>query len=325
MILLTGGSGLVGSFLLEKLIDSGKQVRAIYNKTPISQKASPNLQQVQCNILDVVTLEKVMEGVDEVYNCAGFVSFSPKFKEQLYKVNVEGTANVVNAALGAGVRKMVHISSVAALGRIREDVMIDETMKWTEETSNSLYGHSKFLGEMEVWRGMAEGLDAAIVNPSIIVGPANWNESSTKIFKTVYDGLDWYTNGSTGYVDVRDVADAMITLMESNTSAEKFVLSGHNVSYRQMMNLVADAFGKKHPSKELRPGIAKIYWRFEALKSFFTGADPLITEETTRTALAKVKFDNKKFLAAFPNFKYRPFEDTIEWTAKGLQQKLNMQ
>lgn len=325
MILVTGGSGLVGSFLIQHLIDSGRQVRAIFNKTPLPQKNAHNLEQFSCNILDVVSLERAMEGVKEVYNCAGYVSFSPKHKAQLYKVNVEGTANVVNAALGAGVRKMVHISSVAALGRIREDVAINEKMQWTEETSNSIYGHSKFLGEMEVWRGIAEGLDAAIINPSIIVGPANWNESSTKIFKTVYDGLDWYTRGSTGYVDVRDVVDTMEILMNSEVSAEKFIISGHNVGYHDTLNLIADAFGKKRPSKELSPLLAKIYWRFEALKGFFTGNDPLITEETTRTAMAKVNFDNSKFLNSFPRFSYRPFEETIKWTALGLQQKLNKQ
>lgn len=323
MVLVTGGSGLVGSELITALLSCGKQVRAIYNKTKLPHAHHPALEQVKCNVLDVIALEEAMAGVEEVYNCAGFVSFSSRDKETLYKINIEGTANVVNAALDAGVKKMVHISSVAALGRIREDKPVDETMQWTEETSNSIYGHSKYMGEMEVWRGIAEGLNAVIVNPSIIFGPGDWSSGSSQIFKNVYDEFGWYTLGSSGFVDVRDVVKAMRMLMESDISGEKFIISGENATYKEVFDMMADAFGKRRPSKKVTPLIAAIVWRLEALKSRITGSNPLITKETATTSLAKVTFDNRKLLEALPHFSYTPLKETIQWTVGALQQKLN--
>ncbi|MFZ4059304.1 MAG: NAD-dependent epimerase/dehydratase family protein, partial [Ferruginibacter sp.] len=303
-VLVTGGSGLVGSVLIEQLLQSGKNVTAIFNTTPLPHFNSNQLTQVQCNILDVIGLSEAMQGVTQVYHCAAMVTFNPKRKAELFKINVEGTANVVNAALDAGVKKLVHVSSVAALGRIRKDEVINETMNWTEETSNSNYGQSKYLGELEVWRGMGEGLEAAIVNPSIILGAGNWNSGSSQVFKSVYDEFPWYTNGTTGFVDVRDVVAAMIALMESDISEQRYILSAENKTYREVFNLMADAFGKKRPHKEVTPFIAGLVWRLEALKSRFTGKDPLITKETAATALAKVQFDHSKIIAALPNFKF---------------------
>jgi nucleoside-diphosphate-sugar epimerase len=267
-------------------------------------------------------LSEAMQGVTQVYHCAAVVTFNPKRKAELFKINVEGTANVVNAALDAGVKKLVHVSSVAALGRIRKDEVVNETMNWTEETSNSNYGQSKYLGELEVWRGMGEGLEAAIVNPSIILGAGNWNSGSSQVFKSVYDEFPWYTNGTTGFVDVRDVVAAMIGLMESDISGQRYILSAENKTYREVFNLMADAFGKKRPHKEVTPFIAGLVWRLEALKSRFTGKEPLITKETAATALAKVQFDHSKILAALPNFKFHSIEDTIQHSCQLLLQRL---
>jgi dihydroflavonol-4-reductase len=319
MILVTGGSGLVGSELITQLLQQGNVVKAIYNKTPLPNFNSPNLHQVQCNILDVIGLQEAMQGVTHVYHCAAIVSFNPKQKQNLFKVNIEGTANVVNAALEAAVKKMVFVSSVAALGRIREDKPIDETMNWTPETSNSIYGQSKYLAEMEVWRGIAEGLDAVMVNPSIILGNGNWDDSSTKIFKSVYEEFPWYTDGSTGFVDVKDVAKAMINLMESPITAQRFIISAENKTYQQVFNLIANGFGKKQPQKKVTPFIAAIAWRLERIKSWFTKKEPLLTKETTTTALAKVTFDNSKLLNALPNFKYNKIDDTVERVCRELK------
>ncbi len=323
MILVTGGAGLVGAALIEKLLQEGKYVKAIYNKTPLPAFNNSRLQQVQCDILDVVKLEEVMEGVNELYHCAGLVSFHKKDIERLYKINVEGTANVVDAAINAGVKKMLHVSSVAALGRIRVGEVINEKMQWTPETSNSRYGQSKYLGEMEVWRGIAEGLNAVIVNPTIILGPGNWEDGSTAIFKSAYNEFPWYTTGTTGFVDVRDVVKAMIQLMESDISAEKFVVSGHNATYQNVFNGIADAFNKKRPYKKVTPFLASMVSKWEALKSLITGKAPLITKETAATALATANFDNSKLLQFLPGFAYLPLEQTIKETCKVLQQKLN--
>jgi dihydroflavonol-4-reductase len=312
MILVTGGAGLLGKCLIEKLLQSGEIVKAIYNKTAITDCDNPHLILEQCDILDVYALEDVMHDVTEIYHCAGLVSFNPKDEKKLYSINVEGTANVVNAALYAGVRKLVHVSSVAALGRIRPGELINEKMEWTPETSNSRYGYSKYLGEIEVWRGVAEGLNAVVINPSIILGAGNWNEGSTKLFKSVYDEFPWYTEGISGFVDVQDVAAAMIALMESDITGEKFIVSAENISYQHLFNLIATSFGKKEPSKKVTPFMAALTWRLEKIKSKFSGSSPLLTKETANTAMTKVEYDNRKLLQAIPHFKYTEINSGIQ-------------
>ncbi len=323
MILVTGGAGLLGAALITELLADGKKVRAIYNKTPLPNFNSNNLEQLQCNILDVVGLEEAMAGIEEIYHCAAIVTFNPKRKMEMFKINIEGTANVVNIALEAGVKKMLHVSSVAALGRIREDELINETMNWTEETSNSNYGQSKYLAELEVWRGIGEGLNAVMVNPVVILGAGDWNSGSSKLFQTAYNEFPWYAEGTTGFVDVRDVVKIMMQLMESDITAQRFIVSAENRSYRDVFSLMAKAFNKKPPHKIVTPLIAKIVWRLEALKSLFTKQDPLVTKETAKTALAKVNFDNSKLKKYLPQFNYRKIEETIAETCAAFQHKLN--
>jgi dihydroflavonol-4-reductase len=322
MILVTGGAGLLGNALINALVQKGENVKAIYNKTPL-QHFYAGVEQIQCDILDVITLEEVMQDVTQIYHCAGLVSFHKNDADRLYKINVEGTANVVNAALSAGVQKIVHVSSVAALGRIRETEAIHEKMTWTPQTSNSKYGESKHLGEMEVWRGIAEGLNAVIVNPTIILGPGNWSDGSTAIFKSVYNEFPWYTNGSTGFVDVRDVVRVMIELMGSDVSAERFIISAHNETYKKVFDAIADAFDKKRSHKEVTPFLAKLVTITEAIKSRLSGKAPLLTKETAATAMAKVNFDNSKLFSFIPGFQYLPLAQTVTDTCRILQQKLN--
>ena len=323
MILVTGGAGLLGKELISQLLAQGMRVRAIYNKSPLPDFNSDNLEQLQCNILDVTGLEEAMKGIEKIYHCAAIVTFNPKRRTELFKINIEGTANIVNAALDAGVKKMLHVSSVAALGRIRENEPINETMNWSEETSNSRYGQSKYLAELEVWRGIGEGLDAVMVNPVQILGAGDWNGGSSRVFKSVYEEFPWYSDGITGFVDVRDVARAMIQLMESNISAERFIISAEDRSFGDVFSLIARAFGKKPPHKKVTPALAKIVWRLEAIKSRFTGKEPMVTKETAATALAKVHFDNSKLKRYLPGFSYLSIEETITDTCALLQQKLN--
>ena len=321
--MVTGSAGLLGRELVSQLLQQGRNVVALYNSKPPEGFSSANLQTLQCNILDVYGLEQAMEAVEEIYHCAGMVSFTGKDTGELYKVNVEGTANVVNAALDASVRKLVHVSSVASLGRIRPGQVIDESMQWTEETSNSRYGQSKYLGELEVWRAIAEGLNAVIVNPSIILGDGDYGNGSTKIFKSVYDGFPWYSEGVTGFVDVHDVARAMIMLMESDICSERFIVSAENRTYREVFNIIADSFGKKRPVKKVTPFLASLVWRLEKIKCGITGKKPLVTRETAATALARSVYDNSKLKTFLPSFAYRPIEETIASTCAVLQQKLN--
>ena len=287
MIFVTGASGLVGSHLIQSLLSKGKKVRALYRQA--------------------------------VYHCAAIVSFAPGDAAKMLHSNVEGTANVVNACLTQKVKKLIFVSSVAALGRIRETEAIDESMHWTPETSNSVYGQSKYLAELEVWRAMEEGLPMAIVNPVIILGAGDWNNGSSGIFKSAYNEFPWYTGGMSGFVDVLDVVDAMQILMDSNITGQRYVLSADNLAYRSLFNSIATAFNKRLPYKKVTPLLAGIVWRLEAIKGFFTGKAPLLTKETAATAQATVRFNNQKFLNAFPNFQYRKLEDTIIRVANELK------
>ncbi|MBI1781284.1 MAG: NAD-dependent epimerase/dehydratase family protein [Sphingobacteriales bacterium] len=317
MILVTGGTGLVGSELLRQLMAQGKSVRAIYRSNisaHLTEEENKKVDWVNGDINDVLSLEDAMQGVEQVYHCAAVVSFNPKKKQELFHTNVEGTANVVNACLTNGVKKLIHVSSVSALGRIRKGETITEQTQWNEETNNSAYGKSKYYAELEVFRGIAEGLKAAVVNPTIILGPANWNDGSSALFKKAYDEFPWYTYGVTGFVDVRDVATAMIRLMESDISGERFILSAENRSYKEMLTMAAEGFGKKPPGKEAKKWMGELIWRLDKLKSIFTGSNPLLTKETTRTARAKVYFDNSKIVKALPGFQFRKMEDTIRET-----------
>ena len=324
MILVTGASGLVGSQLVKELMKTGKKVKALYRSSIPVIEGAENIEWVRGDILDVVALEEAMIGVQQVYHCAAIVSFNPKNKAALYKTNVEGTANVVNACLNANIQKMVFVSSVAALGRIREDTPINETMNWSEETSNSEYGKTKYFAEMEVWRGIGEGLDAVIVNPVIILGSGDWEKGSSELFKSAYDEFPWYTEGSGGFVDVVDVVKAMILLMGSNFSAERFILCADNLTYRDVFTQMANNFGKKPPHRKVTPLLAAIVWRLEAVKAMFTGKDPLLTKETARTAAAKVRFDNKKLKLFFANFEYTPVPVSLKRICSELQKIHNL-
>ena len=319
MIFVTGASGLVGSHLIQSLLEKGLNVRAMYRNTIPVFKGAENVNWVKGDILEVSSLYEAMQGVRKVYHCAAIVAFTPKQADAMLQANVEGTANVVNACIENQIQKLVYVSSVAALGRIREDAPVDETMNWTPETSNSIYGKSKYLAEMEVWRGMGEGLNVAIVNPVIILGAGDWNKGSSEIFKSAYDEFPWYTKGISGFVDVLDVVAAMQLLMESDVQGQRFIISGANVEYKEVFTRIANAFGKRPPYKQVTPLLAAIVWRLEAIKGMITGKAPLLTKETAATAQAVVHFDNTKFLKAFPEFKYHTIQETIQRTATELK------
>lgn len=313
MILVTGGTGFLGSHLLRALVAAGRPVRALYRTTPPAslKDIASHITWVKCDILDVCALEEAMQGVTAVYHCAAVVAFDPASQKTMKHVNTEGTANVVNMALDAGVRKMLHVSSVAAIGRAKAGKMIDEDCEWEESGHNSGYAVSKFEAEMEAWRGQAEGLDTVIVNPSIILGPGYWNEFSGSMVRHAWKEFPYYTSGVNGFVDVYDVVKAMIQLMESDISGERFILCAENWSYQQLFTTMAHALGKKPPHIAARPWMAALMWRIEKLRSLFTGKRPLITRETAHTALLKVYYDNSKIQEYLPGFRFNALEDSI--------------
>ena len=315
-ILVTGGTGFIGSYIIKQLVEKGYLVRAMrrdssqvprYIPEPIFNK----VEWVSGDILDVVSLEDAMTGVDAVIHSAAIISFSRGDKKKMYKINIEGTANTVNIALEKNIKRLVHVSSVAAIGRTPGGDLVNEDKKWQENKTNTAYAISKHRSEIEVWRGMAEGLPAVILNPSTVIGYGDWTNSSCRIFKTVYDEFPWYTTGINGFVDVEDVARAALLLMESDINGERFIVNADNWSFQKLFNSIADAFGKKHPGYRATPLLGEIAWRVEKLKSFLGSHKPLLTRETATVAHSKTYFDNKKILLQLPEFSFTPLEESI--------------
>jgi len=323
VVMVTGGSGLLGNELIHQLLSKGERVLAIQHHTPV-QIAHPNLLIEACDLGDISRLVEITGQVTEAYHCAGKVSFLPADKHMLYKVNVEGTSNVVEACRVSKVRKLLHVSSVATLSAVDRENQITEALQLSESEKRSAYGESKYLGEVEVWKGSEEGLDMVIVNPSIILGEGNWDDSSTAIFKNVYEGFPWYSTGVNGFVDVKDVAALMILLMKSEIRNDRFLISGHNLMYKDLFEMIAHAFQQKAPNKKITPFLAYLAWRSAAVKYFFTKRKPLVTKETVDTAFRIRHYNNSKILNAFPNYSFIPVEETVKRVAGYLQQKLNM-
>lgn len=313
MILVTGGTGFLGSYLLRALVKAGKPVRALYRRQIPAhlQDIQAHINWFQGDVLDVIALEEAMQDITQVYHCAAVVSFQPAEHRHMMQVNVEGTANVVNLALDAGVQKLVHVSSVAALGRAKDDVAIDENNEWQESRNDSRYAVSKYRSEMEVWRGVAEGLPAAIVNPSIILGSGFWHDGSGALFKNAWKEFPFYTRGINGYVDVADVVQVMCALMDSDVSGQRYILSSENWSYERLFTEMATHLHKKPPHINVQPWQAELVWRMEKLKGRFAKSKPLVTKETARTAQMKIYYNNSKILAALPAFRFTPLEQTI--------------
>ncbi len=316
MTLVTGGTGFLGAYIIKHLVENGYAVRAIRrtsSKLPsfIPSAILNKVEWVNGDVLDVISLEEVMTGADSVIHSAAIVSFASDEKEEMLKTNIEGTANVVNVALQKHIRRFVHISSVAALGRTNSGETVNETREWQDNKINTNYAISKHKAEMEVWRGVGEGLDAVILNPSTILGYGNWNNSSCAIFKNVYDGFPFYTMGVNGFVYVEDVAKATLQLLEADISQERFIINGDNWPFRQLFNAIADGFNKKHPNLNATPSLAEIAWRWEKLKSLVTGKHSLLSRESARIAQSKTLFDNSKIITHLPGFVFTPLEQAV--------------
>jgi nucleoside-diphosphate-sugar epimerase len=297
-------------------VEKGYSIRAIRrnNKLPLFIPANvfDTVEWVEGDVLDPGLLEIALEGVDAVIHSAAKVSFSPKEQREMFKTNIEGTANVINAALLKNIKRFVHISSVASLGRTANGETVTEKKQWEDSSINTQYAVSKYNAEMEVWRGIGEGLEAVIVNPSTILGYGDWNNSSCAIFKSAYNGFPWYSNGINGFVAVEDVAKLTVLLLESNISNERFIVNGDNWSFRQIFNNMADGFGKKRPRKEATPFLAAMAWRAEKVKNFFSGKSSLLTKESARIAQTNTYFDNSKICSALPGFTFTPLEAAIK-------------
>lgn len=316
MVLVTGGTGFLGAYIIQELIRQGYRVRAIRRTKQLPSFIAPDIlnraEWVEGDVLDVVSLEEALVGVESVIHSAAVISFLKKERRLMYQVNHEGTANMVNMALEKNVKRFIYISSVAALGRSAGGGHVNEEKKWEESKVNTHYAKSKHKAELEVWRGISEGLEAVILNPSTILGHGNWDHGSSSIFRNIHKGVGWYSPGVNGFVDVEDVARATRLILESGISGERFIVNGDNWSFRKLQETIAGAFGKKIPVREATPLLLGLAWRVEKLKSVFSGSKPLLTKESVRIAVSKTWFENDKLLNALPDFSFTPLEETIK-------------
>lgn len=317
-ILVTGGTGLVGSYLIRHLLRQGHQVRALKrasSKMGLVDDIKDKVEWVEGDILDIFALEDAMKGIDNIYHCAAVVSFDPRDRQLMYQTNIEGTANVVNIALDSNIKKLVHVSSISALGRVKNFSTLSENTKWETSKHNSHYSITKYESEQEVWRGIAEGLNAVIVNPSMIMGAGYWDSGTCGFFTKVWNGLKFYPQGGTGYVDVRDVVEVMQLLMDSEINNERFVLSSADLTYKEFFNLIGQFLNKKAPSIKVNKWIGETAWRVEYIKSLLTNSRPLVTKETYHSSSKTFYFDGAKIEKAV-NFSYLPIEKTIKDTCE---------
>jgi dihydroflavonol-4-reductase len=320
-VLVTGGTGFLGAYIIQQLIQKGYTVKATKRSNSvmpffIEQNIIQQVQWVNTDVLDVVGIEMAMQNVQAVIHAAAIVSFNSKDAARMEQVNVEGTANLVNIAIDNNVKRFVHISSVAALGRTANGETVTDEKEWKDSKINTAYAISKRKAALEVWRGIGEGLPAVILNPSTIIGYGNWNNSSCAIFKNVYNQFPYYTNGVNGFVAVQDVANAAILLMETNITGEQFIINGDNWSFKKLLDTIATGLHKKKPDRHASAFMSQVAWRLEALKALFNNSKPLLTKETARIASSKTFFSNQKILAALPGFSFTPLQQSIEQACK---------
>lgn len=317
MILVTGATGLVGSHLILRLLENHPTVRAIY-KTESSTNKTKSLFEVygkthcferihwiHADITDVIALEAAFDGIEQVYHCAAMISFDPADEAALRKINIEGTANIVNFCIDYQVKKLCFVSSIAALGDPKEyEKEIDEQTEWNPELSHSDYAISKYGAEMEVWRGRQEGLNVVIVNPGIIIGPGFWDSGSGALFKKVKNGLSFYTRGTSGFISVHDVVKCMTHCMDSDLNEDRFCLIAENLSYESALKTIAKGLGVHPPRFYANPSLTALLWRIDWLFSMLFGRKRQLSRLLSKSLHQQDRYSNEKI----KSFYKEPFQ-----------------
>ena len=328
MILVTGGTGLVGAHLLFKLLNDNQSVRAIYRTekkfetvkrifsyyTENPDVLFDKIDWVEADLNDIPSLTEAFSGIDYVYHCAAFVSFEPNKFDLLQKTNIEGTANIVNFCLAEKVKKLCYVSSIAAIGTptIASNLITEDT-EWNPEFDNSVYAITKYGAELEVWRGTQEGLDAVIVNPGIIIGPGIWNYGSGSLITMVNKGMSYYTTGSTGYIDVNDVVNCMVQLLNSPIKNERYILTSEILTFKDFTYKTAVHLGVTPPKKEASATLLAIGWRLDWLKHKLTGKRRVLSKQTAQSALSISQFSNTKIIDAL-GYTFKTIDQSLKDT-----------
>jgi len=317
MILVTGATGFLGSFICRKLYEEKEEFIALRRANStfnLLDDIKDDITWHEGDIIDIESMNTVIEKVDTVIHAAAVVSFHRSERDQMLEANITGTKNLINLCLKHKVDNFVHISSVAALGRNQPSGEIDESNKWQDSKWNTHYGESKYLAELEVWRGHAEGLNTVILNPSVILGPGDWERSSTAIFNYVWKEKQFYTEGWLNYVDVRDVTTIIHKILSQHDKfGERYILNGGHVSFGELFRSIAKRFDKKPPSINANhPLLIKFGVFIEWLKSIFSGKRPLVTRETARVSNSRIYFNNSKVVREL-NHTFASLDNTLDW------------
>ena len=326
MIAITGGNGLLGSFIIRKLIDLNEPFVAIKRENSdlsLLHDVKDKIEWRDGDILNAVFLDDVFKDVDQVVHAAALVSFNPRASATIFSVNVDGTRNIVNACLANGVKKLVHISSVSALGRLKGHRLINEDHKWTDNSLASTYAESKYLAELEVFRGQEEDLETVTLNPSVILAPANWTKSSAKLFKYVWDERRFYAESQFNFVDVRDVVQATVQVLKGSFSGERFIVNAGCVNVSEFFSKTATRFHKRPPNIKLNKTLLGIAAFGEGLRAWLSDSEPLLTAETARIAGTNFTYDNKK-IKKLLNFKFQTLDQTLDWCCENYLRKFTL-
>lgn len=326
MILVTGGTGLVGSHLLYHLTLKNDAILAIYrNKERIknvekvfsfytndTNSLFKKIRWIQADITDIPSLNIVFSNhIIQVYHCAALVSFNPKDYKKMRRVNIGGTRNIVNFCVDNTIKKVCFVSSIATIGDSINEKFINEENEWQDSSNNSGYAITKYGAEMEIWRASQEGIDVVIVNPGVILGSGFWKEGSGKLFTQICNGFKFYTEGVTGFIGVKDVVNVMIMLTESKIKNERYILVSENKSFKEILSLIADGFNKKRPTIKVNKLATKIFWRIDWLVTKLTGKDPLLTRNSAKSSHNKSYYSSQKIEGAL-TFNFQAIPEVVK-------------
>jgi len=329
MILVTGGTGLVGSHLLFKLANNEQKVRAIYRTkekietvrhvfsyyTNQVDELFSKIEWVEADLNNIPKLTEAFNGITHVYHCAAYISFDPNYYHSLRQINIEGTANIVNLCIYGNVKKICYVSSIAAIGKELSDKLINEESPWNNDEDHSVYAITKYGAEMEVWRGCQEGLDVVIVNPGVIIGPGYWKLGSGSFFKRIYRGLKYYTTGTTGYVSVNNVVEIMFLLMKSDIKNERYIVIAENLSFKSFFTKIANALNVVSPKKEASSLLLQIAWRMDWLRSKIRGKHRRLVKHSVKSIQSITNYDNSKVKRDL-NFEFESIDSSISSTSQ---------
>jgi len=321
MILVTGANGLIGSFICKKLASSNIRFRAL-----VRSKSDLHLlndlngvgELYESDILDLITLEEAFEGITKVIHCAAIISFIPRNKTKMYKVNIEGTKNIVDLSLKYNIQKFIYLSSVAAIGKNKIDKIVDENNTWPGTIAPTNYGKSKYLAELEVWRGNMEGLPVITVIPSVVLGPGNWKNGSTQLFRYVWEQNKFYKSGFLNYVDVRDLSECVIQLINSSLEGERFIVSAGMISYKEFFEKIARQMNRKPPSIRARPIHLYLALGIDKLLSLFPGKEQRLSRETISQSNNEITYSSLKIQKSISQ-SFTDIDDTIQWACQILK------